>query len=314
MCIVAIRIDEKKLDGSLRALKDFLHFFQNLGVEGVEIPVHGLNIIRHGSIDRKMLEETVSILREYDFVYSVHAPDTLNLMDYERIDLHESVLRSTIEFSLEIGARIVVYHAGQYISNDQFPLMKKVILRQKEKKKLLTREANILRNLSMEYPSISIAVENARPYLFHSLYCYGEKINLLKRQIEDISRDNVGIALDIGHAYLSAQWYKFNLLEEIDSVRDLIVHCHIHDNFGVPSYYHEKDQNQLVPFGRGDCHMPIGWGTAPIESVVKQITSHFKGLLVLEMRGRYYEWIQQSLEKLITLCSIHPSHTQLMKA
>jgi sugar phosphate isomerase/epimerase len=303
MLKIAGRLDEKKIDGSLTALKRDLDYFKGLGLHAMEIPVHALDVIRHGYLDKKLLRETLRILREYDFTYSVHAPDHINLMNTPHRELHLAVLRSTMEFACETGVRVVVYHAGQYIPYNEFPLNRGASVTKDESMNLLATEEAILRDLAKEYPHISIAVENARPYLFHSPYCYAERTEALREQILNVGCKNVGVNLDVGHLYLAATFYGFDLFEELQQVRDLVTHCHIHDNFGLPTYYHEKEQSHLVPFGRGDCHMPVGWGEVPIRDILAHLMPDFDGILVMELRGRYYESVQESLETLSEICN-----------
>jgi len=304
MLKIAGRLDEKKIDGSLASFRQHLDYFTRFSLDAIEIPIHCLNVIRHGFLDRKLTNETIQILRDYDFIYSVHAPDHLNLMDSTCNELHLSVLRSTMEFAAGIGAHIVVCHAGQYMPYNQFAVSEKAVMVTDKNLDLLAIEENSLRDLSKEFPSINIAVENARPYLLHSPYCYAERADTLRKQILKINCENVKVNLDIGHLYLAKTFYGFDLFEELHLIGDMIVHCHIHDNFGLPTYYHEKEQPHLVPFGRGDCHMPVGWGKVPILDILKCLTPGYNGILVMELRGRYYEFIQESLENLTKLCSV----------
>ncbi len=302
MLKIAGRLDEKRIDGSFAALQRDLDFFQGLGVEAIEIPIHGMNIIRYGRLDRRLLAQAVAIFQGYDFVYSVHAPDPVNLMNTEQEELHQSVLRSAMDFASAVGAGVVVCHAGQYMPHNQFPMNRKAFVTKAESMEFLRCEAKVLEHLADDYPGITIAVENARPYLFHSPYCYAERLEPLKAQILDVNRKNVGINLDIGHLYLASRFYGFDFLEEIGAVRDLIIHCHVHDNFGLPTFYNEKEQAHLIPFGRGDCHMPVGWGEIPIEAALAEFVIGWEGILVMELRGRYYEWVRESLENLMTIC------------
>ena len=117
----------------------------------------------------------------------------------------------------------------------------------------------MIRGLAEAFPDIVICMENARPFLFHSPYCYAELLSPLREQVQKICRDNVRINLDVGHLYLSARFDDFDPVKAAEEVADLIAHAHVHDNFGTATYYHEKQQTRLVPFGKGDCHMPVGW-------------------------------------------------------
>ena len=80
-------------------------------------------------------------------------------------DLHYSVFQCSLEFAGQIGAKILVYHAGRFIPEETFgiPLIPQ---RDKEKeRRLLEKEAEALR-LSPEFPGVVIGIENARPFFF----------------------------------------------------------------------------------------------------------------------------------------------------
>lgn len=158
----------------------------------------------------------------------------------------------------------------------------------------MDREVEIIQSMADEFTHIKICMENARPYLFNSPYCYAEKLSDLRKQVLKIDRENVRINLDFGHLFLSSKNYKFNPVSEVEKAKELIAHSHIHDNFGNPSYYHEKLHNQLLPFGKGDCHMPVGWGIIPFEDILNALMDTYRGSFIMELRGRYFKNIREA--------------------
>ena len=61
----------------------------------------------------------------------------------------------------------------------------------------MEREALLLQSISEQYPDVTIAIENARPYLGEGPYTYGEFPDELKHQAMCINRPDVKIILDI---------------------------------------------------------------------------------------------------------------------
>ncbi len=301
MITAGTKIDEVRVDGSLCALRDDLEKFAEWGMEAVEIPVHGLDAVRNGVLDRRRLKSILEILRDFDFRYSVHAPNPLNLMDEEDLEKHISVFRASLEFAGEIGARVLVYHAGRFIPEETFclPVLPRRDL--KREKRLLDQERTALRNLADEFPEMFIGVENARPYRYHSPYCYGEKIGLLRNQVRSVCRPNVKITLDTGHLYMSSRFYGFDPVAAAGSVKEHIVHSHVHDNFGGAIYYNQKIQTHQIPLGQGDSHMPVGWGSAPLSAIFSAYLENYSGLIIMELRSRYFERIKESKENLIQI-------------
>lgn len=298
MLKIGVKIDEVRIDGNLKKLRSDLSHYKEIGMKATEIPVHGLDAIKYGRLDTRQVERIKGILKNFDFQYSVHCPNPLNLMDRGNPELHISVFKAALEFASEIGSEIVVYHPGRYVPEEALPVNDKVNISEDEKRRLLDFEATTIQNISSEFPGIIICMENARPYLFHSPYCYAEQPTLLKEQVLRINRDNVKTNLDFGHLYMASKFYDFDPVTAASEIKDLIAHTHIHDNFGNAVYYHEKQQTHQIPFGKGDSHMPVGWGEIPIKEILSTFIDSYGGMFMMELRSRYFEHIKESKENL----------------
>ncbi len=298
---IGCKIDEIRVDGNLNVLQKDLAYFAEIGMEAVEIPVHGLDVIKGGLPDERRLKAVQNILKDFDFAYSVHSPNPLNLMDQWNPELHYSVFKASLEFSLSIGSTILVYHAGRFIPEEAFPIQNGHPIKRGLAYRLMEIEREQIIRLSEEYPHVTICIENARPYLYHSPYCYGETIDGLKDQVNQIGRSNVKVNLDLGHLYMAALFYQFDPIEAVKEISFLVAHTHIHDNFGGAIYYHEKIQTHQIPFGRGDSHMPVGWGQVPMAEMLNAYLSTYQGMLIMELRNRYFQHLQESKENLMVL-------------
>jgi len=289
MVKIGAKIDEVRIDGDLRRMPQDLEYFAHIGLEAVELPVHGLDAIKNGRLDVARTAEIKQIIRDFAFTYSVHAPNPLNLMSGDFLPMHLAVFRASLEFAVAVEAPILVYHPGRYLAEETFFINSHCDLFSAQQQHLLSQERSMLAELAAAYPGVTICLENARPYLFHSPYCYAEKIDLLKRQVEEIQRENVKIILDLGHLFMAARYYDFDPVQATASISDLIAHCHIHDNFGRAVYHHEKQQTHQLPFGRGDSHLPVGWGDIPIAAILAEFIPTYQGILLMELRSRYFQ-------------------------
>ena len=303
MLIIGTKIDEVRIDADFEKFKYDLESFARFGIEATELPVHGFDAIKNGRLNDRQTARVIKALSDHDFLYSVHAPNPLNLMEQTDFALHVSVLRSSLEFAQAIGSHILVYHPGRYIPEEAFPIKGKIDFPDDAKEALLEREALTLASMADAFPDIVICLENARPYLHHSPYCYAEKIDLLKEQVLRINRKNVKINLDFGHLYMSACFYDFDAVEAAQGIAGLIAHAHIHDNFGHAVYAHEKQQTHQIPFGKGDSHMPVGWGEIPIQRILSTFLDRYDGMLMMELRSRYFMHTEESKENLRQLCT-----------
>ncbi len=298
MLKIGSNINEVRMDGSLKALRRDLSAFSEFGLDAAEISIHGLDAIKNGRLDRRRTSEIKSILSEFPFLYSAHAPNPLNLMSAHHPELHRDVLRASLEFSSEIGARCMVYHPGRYQAEETFGIQEPLHFISQEQQRLRDYEAKVLQEAADAFPGVIIAMENARPYLYHSPYCYAESPAVLAEQVRRIDRSNVRITLDFGHLHMSAHYYNLDMAAEVREVSPLIAHCHVHDNFGRSVYYTEKNQMHQLPFGRGDSHMPVGWGDIPFSDLFTEFIRGYEGLLICELRSRYFDKTGEAMENL----------------
>jgi sugar phosphate isomerase/epimerase len=301
MLKIGSNINEVRVDGSLAALRRDLSAFVDFGLEAAEISIHGLDAVLAGRLDHARTREIVAILADYPLSYSTHAPNPLNLMDEMQPAMHEDVLRASLAFSAAIGARCMVYHPGRYLAEERFSISAPQFLAQERRQVLLDREATVLAEAADDFPEVIIAMENARPYLYHSPYCYAEKPGELASQIRRIDRRNVRMTLDFGHLYLAARFYDLDAVVEVAHVAPLIAHCHVHDNFGHSVYFNEKIQTHQLPFGRGDSHLPVGRGEIPFAKLFAPFIDGYDGLLICELRSRYFAETGLARDNLLTI-------------
>ncbi len=82
--------------------------------------------------------------------------------------------------------------------------------------------------------------------------------------------ENVGITLDIGHLYLSAQDRSGNeekwISHVIEMLKEKLVNIHIHDNRG-----------------NSDDHMPPGQGDIDFKPIIRTLKENYEGPLILEL-------------------------------
>jgi sugar phosphate isomerase/epimerase len=97
----------------------------------------------------------------------------------------------------------------------------------------------------------------------------------------------------------------FDFLESIELARPLIKHVHIHDNFGRLAGL-DRRQIMLLSEGKGDLHMPIGWGEVPYREVFSRLNG-YEGVLLLELKPRYvpyYAEVLQDTRRLAEECGL----------
>jgi sugar phosphate isomerase/epimerase len=298
---IGASIDPVRIDGSLSLLEQDLQAYQAIGLQAVELPVHGLDAIFNGTLNPDRTRQVMALLSDFDFCYSIHSPNPVNLMDTRDPGLHKAVLLASLEFARQIHATVVVVHSGRFIPEEEFNVTPARSLTVSEQIRMLENEARRLQEIARQYPDIRIALENARPYLSQSPYTYAERLESLKEQILRIHRDNVKINLDFGHLFMASRFYQFDPVATVAPIKDLVVHTHVHDNFGGVVHHWEKQQTHQLPFGKGDSHMPVGFGKIPIQAILNLLLPDYDGRLIMELRSRYLPDTQTSLDNLSAL-------------
>ncbi len=284
---IGLRIPGAQLD------RDSLPFIQNLelaadtGYRAVEICPEDFDAIHMGILDQAATKKVAGILSRYSFDVSVHVPIALNLMNREFPELHFAVLLSCLEFTGCVGGRLLVFHPSRYVDNIEFARYGKAVLSDSEKTAFNSKEVELLRKAGNKFPEIMIAVENHRPYLEHSPYSYGEFPGEIASVVKAVGLPNVGMMIDTGHLNLSASYHKFEALRSVLDTGLKMEHIHINDNNGIPTFYTEKDKKAQLPFGRGDEHVPPGYGMIDFSRFFKSIPE-FGGSAVIELTNHWF--------------------------
>ena len=284
---IGIRVPGARLDNQPSEFISNLNLVKEIGFKAIELCPEDFDAISCGNLDDRVVSNLNAILKFYDFEISVHVPNHLNLFNRDDPLLHKKVLESCLEFVSITGGKTLVYHPGRYIDNVEFARYGKPDISMTEKARLMKFEAETLKELSVRYPDITIAMENHRPYIHHSPYSYAERIDELHEQAEAISSDNVGIMIDTGHLLLASNYFGYDSMEIIRKRNIMPVHFHINDNHGIATYHTEKDKKSQHPFGRGDEHIVPGTGIFPFMEFFSEF-EEYKGNFVIELTERLF--------------------------
>jgi len=268
---IGINLHPERTQGELEKLRNELHFFQETGYDYVELPVDAVDVVYCGKISPPRMRKLKAALRDFDLRYTVHAPLGLDLRDKENLEVQRNLFRASIDFAAEIGAKIFVYHYGRKTNDPGI-------------------EAQLGDELlnAASYASqsdVHICVENIEI----------DPIDNVVNFIRDIAGENVWMTFDFGHAYLSVKKFGGDFFEAIRSAKPYVRHIHLTDNFGrfeearLTGYEQYKliPYRKLVALGKGDLHLPPGWGEVPTEQGLA-ILDGFEGVIVLEYYNQRY--------------------------
>lgn len=117
--------------------------------------------------------------------------------------------------------------------------------------------------------------------------------------VERLAHPAIAMTWDPGHDILAADAFGYDIDEAARRCAPHVVHLHAQDNFGRyeplrltdRESYAQKGKLHWTALGRGDLHLPIGWGTIPWERLLTPLRAQgFNGTVVTEVLERFYEW------------------------
>jgi len=244
-----------------------LTFFHDLGYDAVEISPDAFDLIFCGRLHSPLVNDVVPVLERHGFRYSVHSPAALDLRDLRDHELQVQMAESVVEFCRLIHAEVLVLHFEQQSAD---PAVEAAFL--DATRRLADRAQDQRLRIGVE----NIEVERLAPVL---------------EFVRRVDRPNVGLTFDVGHAFLAARHFGFDYLEAVRAARPLLIHLHVTDNFGRYdplrlenfTLYRTQRSRDIFPVGRGDLHLPVGWGAIPYDETFAALRG-YQGSVITEYR------------------------------
>jgi len=181
------------------------------------------------TLDKKRVSTLKEVGKSHGIQYTVHAPFAdINIASPSKTILTASLkrLKESMAYANALNAKLWVFHAGNKTGISAFY--------PGEDWKQNIKGIRELHETAETY-GLNIAIENLP-----------EKYGFLMKSPEDFAKfyketslNDVGIALDVGHANLEAQTEHF-----LKNLPDKIVHIHVSDNTG------ENDQHLGIGYGK----------------------------------------------------------------
>jgi sugar phosphate isomerase/epimerase len=236
---------------ALKALEAAGFSWVQVAAPPVEMLADPRHAVRHSTALRRALEVT-------DLNIVVHAPTDLRVCSA----LHYRAFEGLLEYTHDIGAELLVYHA--------LDLDRRGIESAEEERALRrlghTAEALLVR----------VCLENLCPvYPGRSRVCHDPlSVRDLVRRLDAPA---YGMLLDIGHAHVVAGFMGVETFALIEPVLDFVCLFHVHDNLGARMGGEgglSIDPLQL------DLHLPPGGGTVPWDEVSGALMAHDAPLMM----------------------------------
>lgn len=295
--------------GDLRRLEQALARIKELGYAQVEMDVSLYGFVIDGKIRQAQFEAFCSVLKNFDFRYSIHSPNRLNLAYDPRHELSRSILLRQIEICRAIGGTRVVYHSGLESLSDVAHGVRRTLLTDKELREGERREVQAFKELApiAADAGVVVCMENGDSHQWeHTVIASFDlpRETLLKyharldpqnvvRQLEEIDHPNVAMTLDIAHLHIAAHDMGFDYLKAVETAAPWAKHLHVNDNFGRLDRGYGTESDRWA-YGEADIHLPPGWGSIPYREVLARLPD-YEGALILEIKPGFRDHLGECL-------------------
>lgn len=256
-----------------------------LGASGTQLFANEWDIVVGGRIRDSRLARYRTAVERYPMGRTLHAPIAeLNLFDAD-LDFQVQQFRAWIQVAAALGCPTMTYHPGRYdpaVQTHAAP------------EELLLRERDALAGLADDAAAagVTIACENLHnpPWWPESRDSYSADPIRLVAQLEAIGHPSLGVCLDFGHLYLESVRAGFDFLDGVRRLAPQAVVLHVHDNLGKLVRHPQLAtfSSQLI-LGEGDLHLPLGWGSVPLEPAFASAEFTREPICVLEIQARYWK-------------------------
>lgn len=232
-------------------------------VKSIELYIPKLGIYNGSTLEIEKLNRVLDEISIYDFAVTVHAPYSAEDSKYPpalQVDTAKmgerefTLMEESIALANRIGAPVVVLHPGR-VGPD----------REKSYYSMI-KTLNKLASVAEDY-GVTLGLENKESTDPSNFCCEAKE---LSRTIEIVNSEHLKATFDIGHANLTCGGDPEKLREYVRTLKEHIIHLHLHDNNG-----------QWTEKYDGDEHMAPGEGCADF-SVLK-LLSGYRGVYNFEV-------------------------------
>jgi len=268
----------------ITGLRDTIERMAEIGFSHVELGAKTLFVSIAGQVHPKRLEILRGELDGAPVRFTLHGTGVSSERAGNLVDVTSTAQRRVTEADVAlagaIGAEVLVHHSGMLrdVYGDDDALAAG-----------LRAERDALRALGDEAGQLGVrvAVENIDPVgRYVARRGYGLRLDRLANQVVAIDHPQIGICLDVGHAYLASRYVGFDYLAAIREIAPLVTHLHISDNLGRTQLDADADSTENLALGDGDLHLPPGWGDVPLAEIFA-IPFPRDPIAILEIRGTY---------------------------
>lgn len=291
--IASIGANLSTVNGDLDRVREQTNGLIALGADVVEMYASSLGVVADARLIPSRVAELRQICAERPIAVTLHAPIPIDLMDRENIALHRAAARVSVDLAAEIGARIVVLHAGRASPADWA----------RDPDGLLAFERAELAALGDHAMAAGtrIGLENISPnpaVIAGRMTSYSLDPAALADQLRTLDHAGITGCLDYSHANQGAGLLGLDPLAGVRAMAPMTGHIHISEASGVPTIPAIASQSDWLYYGVGDMHAPLGVGCMDLDTLADVSAVRAGTYAILEIQGHARAMLADSLDRL----------------
>jgi sugar phosphate isomerase/epimerase len=287
---IGLSLNADLINGDMPTLERHIGYVADAGCDYVELILHGLDVVIAGKLNRPRVDAVIRILDRFQLRRTLHLPYELNLLSADRHAAYYACFAAGLEFAATAGCEVVTYHSS-FMELD--PRSQRSGFYRKfggnpddRYGRLLEFDLDALGSLAESAGEhVRIGVENTAWHDPAIMRGYGRTPRSVAAHIARLRTPRVGVTMDIGHLYMASCADGLDFTTELTHSLPSLAHMHIHDNFGDST--RADGFMAALPYGFGDLHLPVGWGTIPWDTVLTGLAS-YEGIWMMEIEFRFY--------------------------
>lgn len=254
------------------ALRGSLRSYAEAGFDHVEFSLDIVPLIIGGEVAPQYVDYMAGIFKDFPFSYSAHICGGLDLRPEATHELHRRVLSSSIEVCSRLHMSPLVLH---------YECQSKDL-----RKEARFRDAHLWAADLAEKKGVLLCLENIEV----------EQMEPVVRFVQELAHPNLRMTIDVGHAFLAANYFHFDFLDAIRLAMPLAGHMHLSGNTGDfeelritnRPVYDSLSKGHRFTFGQGDIHLPPLWGRIPYDEVFR-IAREYRGVFLCEYYTQFFK-------------------------
>lgn len=255
-------------------LADDLRTLVASGYRAAELAMDTLQCVLGGQLVQRAVDQVAGVCAVQPLLqYSVHAPAVLDLRDQQDPETHRAILRGSVRVAGALNARVLVVHFEAHSEQRRI----------EEAHRAAIEEAADLAGRH----KVILGIENIEV----------ERAERVLEFVEAVSHPWVRMTYDFAHDYLAGDYFGYDHRASARACAPYAAHLHLTDNFGRFNMarlgdfalYQATPPANVAILGRGDLHLPLGWGSLPAGDVYRHFREQgYSGLLMSEHDRRTY--------------------------